>query len=53
VVPADRKWFARIAVAAIIAQKMIEMDPQYPTVDEAQRQQMLACREVLLSEQEC
>ena len=50
VVPADRKWFARIAVAAIIAQKLMEMDPQYPTVSEAQRQEMLACREVLLAE---
>jgi PPK2 family polyphosphate:nucleotide phosphotransferase len=52
VVPADRKWFARIAVAAIIAQKMIEMDPQYPTVSEVQRQEMLACREILLAEQD-
>ena len=50
VVPADRKWFARIAVAAIIAQKLMEMDPQYPTVSEAQRQEMLACRQVLLAE---
>jgi PPK2 family polyphosphate:nucleotide phosphotransferase len=50
VVPADRKWFARIAVASIIAQKLIEMDPQYPTVSEAQRQEMLACREVLMAE---
>jgi PPK2 family polyphosphate:nucleotide phosphotransferase len=50
VVPADRKWFARIAVAAIIAQKLMEMDPQFPTVGEAQRREMLACREVLLAE---
>ena len=52
VVPADRKWFARIAVAAIIAQKLIEMDPQFPTVGETQRQEMLACREVLMAEAE-
>jgi PPK2 family polyphosphate:nucleotide phosphotransferase len=52
VVPADRKWFARIAVAAIIAQKLMEMNPQFPTVGEAQRQEMLACREVLLAEAE-
>ncbi len=50
VVPGDHKWFARIAVAAIIAQKLIEMDPQFPTLDEAQRQEMLACRAVLLAE---
>ena len=51
VVPADRKWFTRIAVAAIIAQKLLEMDPQYPTVSEAQRDMMLACRAALLAEQ--
>jgi PPK2 family polyphosphate:nucleotide phosphotransferase len=50
VVPADRKWFARIAVAAIVAQKLIEMHPQFPTVSEAQRLEMLACREVLMAE---
>lgn len=51
VVPADRKWFTRIAVAAIIAAKLMEMDPQFPTVNQAQRDRMLACREVLLAEQ--
>jgi PPK2 family polyphosphate:nucleotide phosphotransferase len=50
VVPGNHKWFARIAVAAIIAQKLMEMDPQFPSVGEAQRQEMLACREVLLAE---
>jgi hypothetical protein len=28
----------------------MEMDPQFPSVGEAQRQEMLACREVLLAE---
>jgi PPK2 family polyphosphate:nucleotide phosphotransferase len=50
VVPADKKWFARIAVAAIIASKLIEMDPQYPTVSQAQREEMLACRATLMAE---
>jgi PPK2 family polyphosphate:nucleotide phosphotransferase len=30
VIPADRKWFARIAAAAVIAHALIEIDPQYP-----------------------
>ena len=30
VIPADRKWFARIAAAAVIANALIEIDPQYP-----------------------
>ncbi len=50
VVPADKKWFARIAVAAIIASKLIEMDPHYPTISQAEREEMLACRETLMAE---
>ena len=34
VIPADRKWFARVAAAAVIAQALIDIDPQYPTVGE-------------------
>jgi PPK2 family polyphosphate:nucleotide phosphotransferase len=30
VIPADRKWFARTAAAAVIANALIEIDPQYP-----------------------
>jgi PPK2 family polyphosphate:nucleotide phosphotransferase len=33
VIPADHKWFARIAAAAIIADALIAIDPQFPTVD--------------------
>jgi len=36
VIPADRKWFARTAAAAVIANALIEIDPQYPRLgDEA------------------
>ncbi|MGY4769526.1 polyphosphate kinase 2 family protein [Kribbella sp. CWNU-51] len=34
VIPADRKWFARIAAAGVIANALIELDPQYPTLDD-------------------
>ena len=30
VIPADRKWFARIAAAAVIAHTLMEIDPQLP-----------------------
>jgi PPK2 family polyphosphate:nucleotide phosphotransferase len=33
VIPADRKWFARIAVGAALVQTLVEIDPHYPTVD--------------------
>jgi PPK2 family polyphosphate:nucleotide phosphotransferase len=32
VIPADRKWFARTAAAAVIAHALMEIDPQYPRV---------------------
>jgi PPK2 family polyphosphate:nucleotide phosphotransferase len=35
VVPADRKWFARLCVSAILAHVLIGIDPRFPTVDEA------------------
>jgi polyphosphate kinase 2 (PPK2 family) len=38
VIPADRKWFARIAAAGVIANALIELDPQYPRLgDDALR----------------
>ena len=30
VIPADRKWFARLSAAAVIAQALIDIDPRYP-----------------------
>ena len=37
VIPADRKWFARVAAAAVIANALIEIDPRYPTLDDDAR----------------
>jgi PPK2 family polyphosphate:nucleotide phosphotransferase len=34
VIPADHKWFARICAGAVLAQALIDIDPQYPTVSE-------------------
>lgn len=50
VVPADKKWFTRIATAAIVANKLIEMDPQYPAIDKAMRAQIEEARRILDSE---
>ena len=44
VVPADRKWFARICAAAILAHTLIEIDPRYPEVGSERRRQLLAVR---------
>jgi PPK2 family polyphosphate:nucleotide phosphotransferase len=50
VVPADRKWFARICVSAVLAHTLIELDPQYPTVSAQQRAELLAAKAELEAE---
>jgi PPK2 family polyphosphate:nucleotide phosphotransferase len=50
VIPADRKWFARIAAAAAIVQALVELDPQYPTVSDEDRQALAQAREALVAE---
>ena len=35
VVPADRKWFARICVSAILAHTLMAIDPKFPVLDAA------------------
>lgn len=44
VVPADRKWFARICAAAVLAHTLMEIDPQYPTVGRRARKELLAAK---------
>jgi len=44
VIPADRKWFARICAAAVLAHTLIEIGPEYPTVGEAKRRELLAAK---------
>jgi hypothetical protein len=47
VIPADRKWFARVAAAAVIANALIEIDPQYPQLgDDAIRDLQEAKRQL-------
>jgi PPK2 family polyphosphate:nucleotide phosphotransferase len=41
VIPADRKWFARIAAASVIAHTLMEIDPRFPAVSKEQRQALL------------
>jgi PPK2 family polyphosphate:nucleotide phosphotransferase len=37
VIPADHKWFAHLAVGAVLTQALMEIDPHYPTVDAEMR----------------
>ncbi len=47
VIPADRKWYARIAAAAVIANAMIEIDPRYPTIGMDARQALQEVKKAL------
>jgi PPK2 family polyphosphate:nucleotide phosphotransferase len=38
VIPADHKWFAHIAVGAVLVRALMDIDPQYPVIDPQARQ---------------
>jgi PPK2 family polyphosphate:nucleotide phosphotransferase len=48
VVPADRKWFTRLVVAAAIHDALDRLKLAYPTVSEAKKKELAACRAELL-----
>jgi PPK2 family polyphosphate:nucleotide phosphotransferase len=50
VIPADRKWFARIAAAAVIVRALADIDPRYPVVGERERSDLQAARARLEAE---
>ncbi len=50
VIPADNKWFTRLAVAAVIAAKLKEIDPQYPVVDKEHQREMRLAEKLLRAE---
>jgi PPK2 family polyphosphate:nucleotide phosphotransferase len=50
VIPADHKWFMRVAVAAVIVNTLYEIDPQYPTVDEEAKRALVASKAELEAE---
>jgi PPK2 family polyphosphate:nucleotide phosphotransferase len=50
VIPADNKWFTRLAVAAVIVEAFWKLKLEYPRVDEAKRKELALAREALASE---
>jgi PPK2 family polyphosphate:nucleotide phosphotransferase len=52
VIPADNKWFTRLAVANIIVATLRELHPRYPDVSASQRAQLKRIRELLEREDE-
>jgi len=50
VVPADHKWFSRLATAAVLVRALRAIDPKYPAADPAVRKQMMQARAGLVAE---
>lgn len=48
VIPADKKWFARLLISEIVVRQLERLDPQYPSVSEAKKEELLRCREQLI-----
>jgi PPK2 family polyphosphate:nucleotide phosphotransferase len=47
VIPADRKWFARTCVSAVLAYTLLDVDPRYPVVDESRRKDIAEAKALL------
>lgn len=50
VLPADNKWFARLAMASIIYRRFSALHLHYPKVSDDHRQKLLQAKELLLKE---
>jgi PPK2 family polyphosphate:nucleotide phosphotransferase len=50
VIPADNKWFMRVAVASIIVEAMEKLELAYPELSPAQLQELSVSREQLVTE---
>lgn len=47
VIPADRKWFARIGAGAVLVHTLMEIDPRFPKVSKEQRDALQATKDAL------
>ena len=50
VIPADHKWYMRVAASAAIIDALMTIDPQWPSVSEDHHLQMAEAREELLAD---
>lgn len=50
IIPADHKWFTRLAVSDIIVNKLKSLNLTYPTLDEARQAELLEAKRVLENE---
>ncbi len=50
VIPADHKWFMRLAVSSVITESMKSLKLEYPVLGKEQLKTLAECREKLMSE---
>jgi hypothetical protein len=50
VVPADKRWFTRLVVAAAIVEAVEQLDLTYPKVDAKKRKELATMRAALVRE---
>ncbi len=50
IVPADKKWFTRLAVSEIVVKKLESMDLKYPTLTDEHKAELLEAKKMLESE---
>jgi hypothetical protein len=50
IIPADKKWFTRLAVSEIIVRKMESMNLHYPVVEPAHLADLAEAKKLLESE---
>jgi len=52
IIPADNKWFMRLAVAAITNRALEDLNLEYPRVSKEKKEELRKAREVLLAEKD-
>ncbi len=52
IIPADNKWFMRLAVAAIVQRTLKKLHLEYPDLSKAQKEELAKAREILLAEKD-
>lgn len=50
IIPADKKWFARLLVSEIIVDTLIKLNLNYPELSKEQLADLQKCKEILLAE---
>jgi polyphosphate kinase 2 (PPK2 family) len=50
IIPADDKWFARLAIATVISKYFEQLDLRYPTLNDAQQAELQKAKVQLMNE---